>query len=191
MALIERLTDQAGTDAPLALVFPGVGYTVQAPLLYWPILALTQAGWQVWSVNWHADIDEVVRADPASFVRTTLAEVEAALPKSPEVVIGKSFGTYALPSYVDQNVRAVWLTPLLTVSAIAESARAASDTHLLVGGTDDPSWETGAIRGTAAKVVELRSADHSLETNGVGWRKSATNQIEAIQAVVSHILPGR
>lgn len=61
MALIERLTDQAGTDAPLALVFPGVGYTVQGPLLYWPILALSQAGWQVWSVNWHADIDEVVR----------------------------------------------------------------------------------------------------------------------------------
>lgn len=191
MPLIERLTNDVAVDAPVALVLPGAGYTTQAPLLYWPILSLANAGWQVWSINWHADINESVRADLPRFVEDALARADEAMSSAPGVVIGKSLGTYALPYFVDRDVRAAWLTPILTVPTIADAARAASNQHLLVGGTADPSWDTDAIRGTQARIVSMAAGNHGLEKQDAGWRESAANQLEVLQEVITHITVAR
>ena len=86
------------SGARVALILPGAGYTVQAPLLYWPILALTEAGWDVWSVDWHADVDDAARQDMQGFVESALATAEDALPAPPGLVLAKSLGTFALPT---------------------------------------------------------------------------------------------
>ncbi|MRG58760.1 hypothetical protein GE115_02565 [Agromyces sp. CFH 90414] len=188
MPRIERLTSEASSGAPVALVLPGAGYTIQGPLLYWPVLALEQAGWDVWSANWHTEITDSVRRDLAKFIKETLSQADDVLPGPPNVVIGKSLGTHALPYFVDRAVRAAWITPLLTVPAIADAARVASASHLLVGGTADPSWEPDAIRGTRAEIVVVPSGNHSLETDGAGWEASAKSQLDALARVIAHIL---
>lgn len=191
MSTIERLGGESAAGASVALVLPGAGYTVQAPLLNWPVLALKRAGWDVWTINWHADINESVQRDIPGFVNAALAQAATELPDAPKLVIGKSLGTYALPYFVDRNVRAAWLTPILTVPEIADALRSASEQHLAVGGTSDPSWRPETVENTRARIISVPSANHSLERPDAGWRDSAVNQLDVSDQVIAHLLAAR
>lgn len=186
MPQIERLNSKPLKTAPVALVLPGAGYTVQAPLLYWPVLALTQAGWDVWSVNWHNDVKGPAPRDIAEFVEDAVVQALAELPDAPAAVIGKSLGTYALPYFVECNVRAAWLTPILTDSRIAQAARSASERHLFVGGAADPTWRPEEILNAHTETIE--SGNHSLETTETGWRNSALEQLDMLRRLVDHVI---
>lgn len=187
MPQIERLTSKPSRTAPVALVLPGAGYTVQAPLLYWPVLALTQAGWDVWSVDWHADVKGPAPRDIAQFVEDAVAQALAEIPDAPAAVIGKSLGTYALPYFVDWKVRAAWLTPILTDPRIAQAACGASDRHLFVGGTADPTWRPEGVLNPHSETITVESGNHSLEMTETGWRSSAFDQIEVLRRLVDHV----
>jgi len=188
MPQIERLNSKPSRTAPVALVLPGAGYTVQAPLLYWPVLALTQAGWDVWSVNWHDDVKGPAPRDIAQFVEDAVVQALAELPDAPAAVIGKSLGTYALPYFVDREVWAAWLTPNLTDSRIAQAARSASRRHLFVGGTADPTWRPEGILNSRAETISVESGNHSLETAETGWQNSALEQLEMLRRLVDHVM---
>lgn len=188
MVPIDRLNPRVSAGAPVALVLPGLGYTSQAPILYWPIVALIQAGYDVWSLNWHADAKGLASGDAPEFVAEALTTAQQNLPDTPEVVIGKSLGSYALPELVDSDVRAAWLTPLLSEPVIAAAARSASERHLLVGGTADPTWDERAIRGTRARIITVEAADHGLLTRKASWRESAVNQLDALEGVAAHLV---
>jgi hypothetical protein len=177
------------SGARVALILPSAGYTVQAPLLYWPILALTEAGWDVWSVDWHADVDEAARQDMQGFVESALATAEEALPAPPELVLAKSLGTFALPHFAQQDVRAVWLTPILTDPVVADAlARVSPGRHLAIGGTADPSWRPDLVGTTRARLVDVEAANHSLELTSKPWRESAETHLTVIGQVVTHLL---
>jgi hypothetical protein len=188
MPQIERLNSKPPRTAPVALVLPGAGYTVQAPLLYWPVLALTQAGWDVWSVNWHNDVKGPAPRDVGQFVEDAVVQALAELPDAPAAVIGKSLGTFALPYFVDSKVRAAWLTPILTDSRIAQAARGASKRHLFVGGAADPTWRREGILNSHTETITVESGNHSLETTETGWRNSALEQLEMLRKLVDHVI---
>lgn len=189
MVNIRRESRNSNGDTRVALILPGAGYTAQAPLLYWPILALAEAGWDVWSVDWHADIDEAARQDMQGFVESALASAEEALPAPPELVVAKSLGTFALPHFAQQDVRAVWLTPILTDPVVADAlARVNPGRHLAIGGTADPSWRPDLIGTTSARLVTVEAANHSLELKSKPWRESAESQLTIIDQVVTHLL---
>jgi hypothetical protein len=157
-------------------------------LLYWPTLALTEAGWDVWSVDWHAEISESTLDDPAHFVEQALFQALPELPSAPTVVIGKSLGTFALPYFVDRDVRAAWLTPILTDPRVGEAAHRATADHLFVGGTADSSWIPRGTLGSYSTIVEMPAANHSLEGTETGWQSSAAAQIDVLDRVVSHLV---
>jgi hypothetical protein len=158
-------------------------------LLYWPVRALSDAGWDVWGIDWHSDIDEPVRRDMQGFVEAALARAEATLPTSPELVLAKSFGTYALPYFAHKEVRAAWLTPILTDPAVADAlADVSSGSHLAVGGTADPSWRPELVGETRARLVSVEGADHGFEVVAAEWHKAARAQLDLIDLVVAHLL---
>ncbi|OUE20644.1 hypothetical protein BFL34_01462 [Clavibacter michiganensis] len=173
--------------APVALVLPGAGYTVLGPLLHWPVRALTEAGWDVWLLDWHADVDEAARRDPAGFVTAAVEGALAELPADPAAVVAKSLGTHALPLFTGRAVRGVWLAPLLGDPAIASAAAGASRRHLLVGGSADPAWITGFSGEGGARVREMPGGDHGLIDASRGWRASAAAQLEILDEVVAHL----
>ena len=189
MVSIQRESRNCNGDSRVALILPGGGYTTQGPLLYWPMLALADAGWDVWSVDWHADFDEAARQDMQGFVESALAIAEQALPAPPEAVVAKSLGTFALPHFAKTDVRAVWLTPILTDPAVADAlARVAPGRHLAVGGAADPSWRPELITTASARLVTVGAANHSLELTSKSWRDSADTQLTIIDQAVTHLL---
>ncbi|TFC41988.1 MULTISPECIES: hypothetical protein [Cryobacterium] len=107
----------------------------------------------------------------------------------PELVVAKLLGAYALPHFAQQDVRAVWLTPILTDPVVANAlARVNPGRHLAIGGTADPSWRPDLIGTTSARLIEVEAANHSLVLKSKPWRDSAESQLAIIDQIVTHLL---
>lgn len=165
----------------LAVLLPGTGYTAKAPLLYWCAELLVQQGWRVEAVEWV--ISDDARRNPRAFVEAEVDLAFAAASNAPgRLVVGKSFGSYALPWAVDSNVPGLWLTPILTDPEICDALATAPASHLAIGGGVDPMWAPSVTLATAAQMVTIEGADHSLLVDG-DWRASRACQTEALETV--------
>jgi hypothetical protein len=58
--------------------------------------------------------------------------------------------------------------------------------HLAIGGSADPVWQPELVTGTAAELVTISDADHSLELVEADRRASMLLQIEIIGRVAAH-----
>jgi hypothetical protein len=179
-------------------VLPGGGYSAQGPVLAYPSTALHDAGWTVRTVVWEG------RWRDFSEARQVYAEViqagVATAPGASHLVLGKSLGTLALPVANELGLPGVWLTPLLT-NADAEDVRRSlasisrSIPTLIIGGTKDKLWDSAAITGVEADVIEFRDANHNLEVPG-DWRRSidilsqVTDAIETLARRVTAMRTG-
>lgn len=183
------MTSEAPDEAPVLLVLPGAGYTVLGPLLCWPVAAMKDAGWDVWSVDWHTEARGLAPDDFRSFVDRHVSRAVDELPRPPAAVLGKSLGSYALPRLVSSEIRGVWLTPILTDEDVASAARLADARHLLIGGTSDRSWRPDVLdAGTSARTITMPSGDHSLVRSDSTWSHSVLDQIAIIRDVVDHLI---
>ena len=175
-------------DAPVAVLLPGVGYTVQGPLLYWCATLLAERGWHVQAVEWTVDDD--ARAHPRSFVEEAVTEAFAAgPPSSRRLIVAKSFGSWALPWARRQHVPGVWLTPLLTEPPLSEALQAATAADLAIGGEADPYWQPGTAAATRARLISVPGAGHSLTRPG-DWRGSLALQADILAAIAGHVDAG-
>ena len=147
-----------GNPSRVASVFPGLGYTPTHPLLYYCRMLLLDRGWTVREV-WWVDGD---KTDPEAALAQATRELDA-VSAGLHLVVAKSLGTFALPLAVDRVLPGVWLTPILTEASIATAVRDLSAPSLLVGGTKDRLWDAEVARQSAADVLELEGANHSLE----------------------------
>ncbi len=184
---LHRLTSEAGEARPVALVLPGAGYTAQAPLLHWPIRALSTSGWDVWVIDWHARARTLAEPEAVSFVNDHVAEALAALPAAPNAILAKSLGTYALPQFASTSIGGVWLTPILTDESIAAAARATTSKHLLIGGSSDPSWTPHVLEGGSARTITMSGGDHGLERADASWEQSASDQLPLLGTIAQHL----
>src|SRR3990170_7500534 len=86
------------------------------------------------------------------------------------LLITKSLTSLAARLAAAEGLPAVWLTPLIADQGTAVAAqvlaglRAGIEPRLLIGGSDDPSWD-GRVASTLsnAEILELPGADHLLE----------------------------
>ena len=160
-------------DKKLAVLFPGIGYHCDKPLLYYSAKLARAAGYQVLFVP-YGGFPEKVRGDGdklrACFeiawaqAVELLADVEWTI-YSDILFIGKSIGTIVASRYaMEKNlkVRSVLLTPLVETFPFATGRAVAFH------GTADPWAETGAIAAACEeKNIPLyltEGANHSLET---------------------------
>ena len=174
-----------GNDAdrrPLVLVLAGTGYGQQAPLLWWTSEIALAAGCEVIAPRWQ--VDDAAGADPVGFVE---AAVAAALgDRLPDLVVAKSFGCFALPWAIRNDVPGVWLTPVLTHDDVATALAAATDAHDAIGGGADTAWRPERVSGTAARLQTVDRADHSLQVPG-DWRRSQRLQVDVFDVVERRI----
>ena len=175
-------------DAPVAVLLPGVNYSVQAPLLYWCATLLAERGWHVQAVDW--TVDEAAQAHPHSFVeRAVTSAFDASPPSSRRLIVAKSFGTWALPWARRQQVPGVWLTPLLSEPAVSAALHEATAADLAVGGDADTFWQPENVTGTDARLITVPGAGHSLTLPG-DWRGSLDLQTNLLADVARHVDAG-
>ncbi len=164
------------------LVLPGAGYGQQAPLLWWSRAIAAELGAEVVAPSWA--VDDAGRADPVAFVEQQVAAVLEG--RTPDLVVAKSFGSYALPWAVRHGVDGVWLTPVLTDPAVVAALAAASDGSVAVGGSADPMWVPSSVATTRARLHTVAGADHALEVRG-DWRASQRLQADVLGLVHDRI----
>jgi hypothetical protein len=170
-----------GTGRGTALILPGAGYSIQAPLLWFARLVLSSAGRTVIAVDDRYSGGE----DPSDWVharaRTALARAEDERP----IIVAKSISTLAAPLAAERHLPAIWLTPLLHLdpSPVVAGLRAGTAPALAVGGTADPSWNGELARSLGGtEVLEIPNADHSLQVEGDPRRS-----LDALGSVVAAI----
>ncbi len=155
--------------ASWAIVMPGAGYSTQAPLLWYARRAALEAGRSVLVVT---DVFDRQSDDPIRWVEkrgeATLSYVRAH--DVHPLLITKSLTSLAARLAAAEGLPAVWLTPLIAdqgtpvAAQVLSGLRSGSEPRLLIGGSDDPSWD-GQVASTLsnAEILELPGADHSLE----------------------------
>jgi hypothetical protein len=150
-----------GDPQRCAAVLPGAmlgGMPVNA----FVVAPLVERGWsviQVWD-DYDGDDSERERLDWAN----TRAEAAIAGAPNAEVrlITGKSITTLATGLAAKRRLPAIWLTPLLRDQTCVGGLRQRKAPALLIGGTEDGSWDVALARELTDDVVEIEGADHGL-----------------------------
>jgi phosphoglycolate phosphatase len=161
----------------LAVIFPGIGYTVDKPLLYYSRRIAISFGYKLKLLT-YGGFPQNVRGDRekmADCYRIALAQVEEMLAETDlnsyddVLFIGKSIGTtvavdLAARSRAAGRIRFILYTPLEDTFAFPFGSA------VVFSGTDDP-WVGGSESRIAELCVErhipcfvIPKANHSLET---------------------------
>ena len=165
-------------DKQLALLFPGMGYHKDKPLLYYAAKLASQYGYESMAVSFH-DMPRKLRGN-AEMMRTAM---ELAVQQSMEqlgavdlaqysevVLIGKSIGTIAAGAFAQscgRAVRQIWYTPLTGSFTFAPEP----GTCIAFLGEADPWSDVAALQQKAAEyhvpLYLYPACNHSLESGDV------------------------
>lgn len=167
----------ADKNAPkLAVIFPGIGYTADKPLLYYTNRLAKKHGYQVQAVS-YSNLPENVKGDSVKMKQAfdlAFAQTEQALNDidwnsyGSILFISKSVGTIISSAYAAKynlKVKNILFTPLTDTFSFPLHG------SIAFHGTADPWAETASIQALAEqKEVPLfltKDANHSLETGDV------------------------
>jgi hypothetical protein len=177
LRLLEEKSDR------LAVVFPGRGYTAQAPLLYYTISSLLDNGINVLSIDYryfdNPDFESLGRDDQMRWLyndvesayQEAVNEVESRL----EILVGKSLGTIAIGHILDtcpesSVCKVIWHTPLILLPEIQRQVEEHKPDSLFVIGTADPHYDEGIlarlVETTSGEAVVVDGANHAMEVPG-------------------------
>jgi hypothetical protein len=162
-----------GDPGRTAILLPGAMFGGM-PVNAFVARPLWRAGWRVvqaWT--------DARRVDDRERWPLDLAEAALAYAGGARLVSGKSAGSLAAPFAAEHGLAAIWTTPLLAHPQCADGLRARRAPALLVGGTDDESWDGDLARELSDEVVELEGADHAL------MRSADLEQVEHAVAAFS------
>lgn len=183
----------------LAVMLPGIAYTCDHPLLYYPARLLLDGGADVLRVEYSYNADATFRsaapdeqggrlhADTSAACRAALAE----RPYERITLVGKSLGTLAMSQLLTEEVAlagaaAVWLTPLVRLPRVRERIARWGGRSLFVIGSADAHYDPAALKeveqATGGESVIVEGADHSMEIPG-----DMARSLEALQQVMRAI----
>ena len=163
----------------LGLILPGLRYSCDMPLLFYPARLMIQRQTAVLQV--HSDYTQAAfqSASKAEQAHWLAEDAQAALKAGTAagefrdlVLIGKSIGTLALASLVAGGIQApaIWLTPLLRQPRLVEAALQQKGPALFVGSSSDPTFDTAQLQRIQAagkgEGLVVSGADHGLEIPG-------------------------
>lgn len=163
-------------EAKLAVIFPGIGYTADKPLLYYTSHLARNYGYQLQTVSYHS-LPENVKGNPAKMKQSFDIAYEQTEQLLQDIdwssygkilFISKSIGTVIASAYATRHnlsVKSVLFTPL------AETFDFALPGSIAFHGTTDPWADTDTITALAAQkempLFLTQNANHSLETGDV------------------------
>ena len=177
-----RFFQQEKATQTLGLIYPGLRYTSDMPLLYYTTRLLTGRGsdvLQLWADYTTSDYQSQSQEQRAAWLR---ADGQALLRASQKqrnyselVLIGKSIGTLILTELIihgdmPKNSTLIWLTPLLHLEHVVEAARQPRGPALFIGGGQDPSYTQEGVaqlkQVPEVTTLTIEGANHSLEIPG-------------------------
>lgn len=161
-----------------AIIFPGLGYTAQMPLLYYSVELMLSLKSDVLTVDYAYNQREFMALDDKERTRRLFADVQSAYQTLLKqrtyerlIFIGKSLGTRAMgylltTESVPVSAHAIWLTPILKNKMLREQIRQYGGRSLFISGTADPHYEWVFMKevqeSTDGQVMLIDEADHSL-----------------------------
>ena len=197
-----RFYQQAGAARDLAVMLPGLNYTCDMPLLFYPGRLLVERGADVLEV--HADYTLAAfqakeRVEQVAWLgQDAQAAVQAGMRQrlyQRLILIGKSIGTLSLAYLVTQGGYAtattIWLTPLLRQPWLVQAAAQCRGPALFVAGSGDSTFDPAALaniqQATGARSLILEGANHILEIPGqlhrsLAWMGEYLQEIERFLA---------
>jgi hypothetical protein len=155
----------------VAFLIPGHAYSVERPLLHFARAVFMKHGWTTQAVRWperppqRGQDLQLWFAQLRSFVHAHMSQVLSAEAAPKIALVGKSMGAFAATLAADRGLPGIWLTPVLRDSEVPDDLRRSTAPLLLVGGTADPSWDSGLARSLGRPLYEAEDADHGMETD--------------------------
>jgi pimeloyl-ACP methyl ester carboxylesterase len=161
-----------------AVVIPGRLYGPASGLLMYTGDVAERRGATVHRHYWTTEPPNASDPEVEAWVRGEALPVLNSVGGAP-LVIAKSLGTNTAGLAAERSLPAVWLTPLLTLPWVAAALGRATAPLLLVGGTDDPTWDGALARRLSPHVLEVAGADHGMYVKG-----PLTDSIDVLKHVV-------
>ena len=178
----------------LAVVFPGIGYHKDKPLLYYSSRLVKNEGYEIIDVSYH-DLPEKIRGDQEKMMlsaKIAYGQTEEQLASvdfgayDEIIFIGKSIGTVMLTRYVSEHgikAKQIWYTPVeatldfypgnvkgVDSSGSGNSSSDPSDVIMFIG-DDDPWSDVDKVKEKSdekgVRWFSYSGCNHSLECNDV------------------------
>lgn len=170
---------KAGEGAKkLAILLPGLGYTVDAPLFHYARKMFLSRSFDVLEVDYrysngaYRDFSKEEIVEAINFdVKTVIDQVLSSHSYDDFYLVGKSLGTLALASELKRHefklAKAIWLTPLLQREDVYFAMATCHHTSLLFMGDEDPYYVEAAFKqlrhNPNITFHLIPGVDHSLE----------------------------
>lgn len=179
----------------LAILLPGMGYTAQMPLLYYPAQIMAAAGADILrleydyqqtnfpSLKFKEQMDWLFDDASAAY-----QAVIAQRPYQQLTIIGKSLGTLSMghlltTKKLPSTVKTVWLTPMLKSEKLQDQILQFEQPVFIAIGTADPYYDPEFISrlqsATHSQIVTIEDADH-----GLNIKNNISGSIQALQQIM-------
>ncbi len=163
----------------LALIYPGLRYNCDKPLLYYTTQILLQNGYDVLQLRADYSTREFKDLSKAEQTIQLIEDGKALLnsglqTKSYNDILfaGKSLGTLIMAFILNENrelfnAKTIWLTPLLNLPPVSQAVLGTTGPALIIGSTADPTFEAEPVKDiqsmTNVVALSIQDANHSLE----------------------------
>jgi hypothetical protein len=172
----------------LALVYPGLRYSSDKPLLYYTTEVLLARGYdvlQLWANYGLPEFQSLSQAEKSiQLIEDGKALLHSGLQASTYsnlVMVGKSLGTLTMAFILGEDLQiptlmTVWFTPLFHIPQVSQVVLGLSGPAFIAGSDVDPTFESGAVSQLKSlpniKTQVIEGADHSLEIPGEPLRST-------------------
>ena len=179
LPLSNKYIQQKTTPESLALIFPGLGYTCDMPLLYYTAELFLDQGrdiLQLWSTP---DFKSLSQAEQTQhlleYSEALLIEGKNSGSYKEFVLVGKSMGTLTMtllltkfPELLKETT--IWFTPLVNLPPVSQALLSSTGPAFVAGSDVDPTFDQNAVSQIKsmpnANTLVINDADHSLEIPG-------------------------
>jgi hypothetical protein len=181
----------------IAVMFPGRGYTAQAPLFHYSTGVFLNKGFDVLHVNYDYTSDESDSMSLDEHITQITDDVKAVMDRvfdnhsyENHILIGKSIGTIALSSVVEKEefskAKVVWLTPLLHLDVVFNKMIETLPSGLCIIGDNDPCYILERYEQLCTKenmsCILIPGTEHSLN-----YADNPIESIDVLKRVITEI----
>lgn len=181
-AVTNQFIQQKSPSEKLAVLYPGLRYTCDKPLLYFTTELLLSNGYdvlQLWSNYGSEQFDQLSQAEKTIQI---IADGQALLNSGRRagsyaqlLLCGKSLGTLTMAFILNEdqdlaNLATVWFTPLIHLPPVSDAIMKIESPSFIAGSLADSTFSSGPLDQLESKpstsMFIADGADHSLEIPG-------------------------
>lgn len=177
-----RFFRNIGSADGLVIILPGLRYTCDMPLLFYPARYFLEKGFDVLQLHTDYTQEQFAETSPDKQIDwlgiDANGAVEAAYSQRPYtrlILIGKSIGTLAMSVLLLNRPElrshtSIWITPLFRLPLVEQATQQLLGPALFIAGTGDNTFDSERLQYLKsvirAETLVFNDANHSLEVAG-------------------------